>query len=618
MGWIFEGLERSEDERRYGDRELIQRSIKRLAPYRRQIAISSVTTIALTLISLTAPIIFANLIEIFNVVDLSAVSTGTVLFAGVVYLILFVSSWIGDYIINIQVARMVPYFMVTLRGDIFDALQKQDMKFFDKHRSGRLNARVSSDAADYGGAVSIVLTVVGQLFIIVGVFIVLFLLNQPLAILASLVVPILVIASVLFRKIARSTAMSFRKVHASVNAAMAESVNGIQVSKSFGAESDSLDDFKLINEKHYRAGFRRTASMMLFFPFVGLLSAMATVVVLYAGGQAALSGSSLITAAYLYIFIRYLNNFFFPVTQLISFYAQIQSGFAAFERILQVIDEEPSVKDQGNILKKIIEGKIEFQNVDFSYVEDAPVLSNFSLTIKPGEHLAIVGHTGAGKTSIITLLTRFYEFQDGKILIDGTHIRDYKLKEYRQHLGIVLQTPFLFNGNILENISYGRKNATEEDLQRALRVSRVDELLEYLKDGLQTSVGEGGSLLSTGQRQLISFARALLADPKILILDEATSSVDAYTESMIQESLEELIKGRTSIVIAHRLSTVKNADRIIVIDKGAILEEGTHDELLALNGEYSTLYNTYFKHQEVDWSPNGISELHLAKMTHNP
>ncbi|MCK4849600.1 MAG: ABC transporter ATP-binding protein, partial [Candidatus Heimdallarchaeota archaeon] len=391
-------------------------------------------------------ILFANLINLLSVMDLSTVSTGAVLFVGVLYLILFVSSWIGHYIISIQVAKLVPYFMVTLRGDIFDALQKQDMKLFDKHRSGKLNARVSSDAADYGGAVSIVLTVVGQFFIIIGVFLVLFLINQPLALLASLVVPILLIASLLFRKIARSTAMSFRKVHASVNAAIAESVNGIQVSKSFGAESDSLKDFKVINQKHYRAGFRRTASMMLFFPFVSLLSALATVVILYVGGQTVLSGQGILTAAYLYIFIRYLNNFFFPVTQLISFYAQIQSGFAAFERILQVIDEEPSVKDQGTIVKDEILGKIEFQNVDFAYEKDAPVLKNFSLTIKPGEHIAIVGHTGAGKTSIISLLTRFYEFQNGKILIDGTHIRDYKLKSYRQHLGIVLQTPFLFNG----------------------------------------------------------------------------------------------------------------------------------------------------------------------------
>ncbi|MHA2054838.1 MAG: ABC transporter ATP-binding protein [Candidatus Hodarchaeales archaeon] len=618
MGWIFNGVETKDEERKYSDRELIRRSINRLAPYKREIAISSAATVALTIISLAGPIIFGTMIEKLGVVNIPESATGWIIFLGVIYLLLFVSSWIGDYIINIQVAKMVPYFMVTLRGDIFDALQKQDMKFFDKHRSGKLNSRVSSDAADYGGAVSIVMTVLGQFLIILFVFIVLFAINPPLALLASLVIPILAIASFIFRKVARSTSMAFRKVHASVNAAMAESVNGIQVSKSFGVESESLEDFRKINKQHYRAGFRRTASMMLFFPFVNLLSALSVVAILFVGGEAALSGQGLITAAYLYIFIRYLNNFFFPITQLINFYAQIQAGFAAYERILQVIDTEPSVQDLGNIEKESIIGEIEFQNVDFSYVEEAPVLTNFSLKIKPGEQLAIVGQTGAGKTSIISLLTRFYEFQNGKILIDGTHIRDFKLKSYRQHLGIVLQTPFLFNGTILENITYGRKNASKEDLRQALRISRVEEILEYLKDGLDTPVGEGGSLLSTGQRQLISFARALLADPKILILDEATSSVDAYTESIIQESLEQLLKGRTSIVIAHRLSTVKNADRIIVIDHGKIIEEGSHDALLAQGGEYSTLYNTYFKHQEVDWSPEDISEIPQAQITYNP
>jgi ABC-type multidrug transport system fused ATPase/permease subunit len=618
LGWIFEGLERSDDERRYSDRELISRSLKRLAPYKRQILISSSAMVALTIFGLTLPLIFASLIEILDTPILSEVPVLILVFAGAIYLVLWVLNWVGDYIINIQVAKLVPYFMVTLRGDIFDALQKQDMKFFDEHRSGRLNARVSSDAADYGGAVSIVMTVVGQLLIVISVFLVLALFNLQLALISSLVVPILGIASILFRKIARSTSMAYRKVHASVNAAMAESVNGIQVSKALGVEAETLEEFKKINQQHYRAGFRRTSSMMLFFPFVSLLSALATVAILLVGGEAALSGQGLITAAYLYIFLRYLNSFFFPITQLINFYAQIQAGFAAFERILQVIDTEPTVKDLGNIEKGTIKGKIEFQNVDFSYVPEAPVLTDFSLTIQPGEKLAIVGHTGAGKTSIIALLARFYEFQDGKILIDGTHIRDYKLKSYRQHLGIVLQTPFLFNGTILENITYGRKNASEEDFNQAMRISRVDEILEYLKDGLKTSVGEGGSLLSTGQRQLISFARALLADPKILILDEATSSVDAYTESMIQESLEELMKGRTSIIIAHRLSTVKNADRIIVIDHGKIIEEGTHEELLMKEGEYATLYNTYFRHQEVDWSPDEIAEPAKAEITYNP
>jgi ABC-type multidrug transport system fused ATPase/permease subunit len=288
-----------------------------------------------------------------------------------------------------------------------------------------------------------------------------------------------------------------------------------------------------------------------------------------------------------------------PITQFVGIYAQIQAGFASFERILEVLDNEPEIQDTGNISLEKIEGEIEFKNIDFYYTAASPVLRDFSLKIKPGERLAIVGHTGAGKTSIISLITRFYEFQKGKILIDGEDIRNIHLKSYRKHLGIVLQTPLLFYGTIEENIHYGRRDATEADLERTLEISRVNEILEYLKDGLQTQVGEKGELLSTGQRQLVSFARALLADPRILILDEATSAVDAYTESIIQESLEELMKGRTSIVIAHRLSTVKTADRIIVLDHGKIIEEGTHNNLLSQGGEYATLYNTYFKHQEI-------------------
>ncbi len=618
MGWIFEGIERSDDERKYSDRELISRSLKRIQPYKRPIVISTCTVIVLSITSLLGPLIFANMIDNLRSPQITDYLIWIIFTGGLLYFLLSILNWVGDYIINIQIARLVPDFMVTLRGDIFDALQKQDMKFFDKHRSGGLNSRVSSDAGDYGGAVSIVLTVAGHFFTLSLVFIILTLINLPLALISASVVPLLLILSYLFRKIARRTSMSFRKAHALVNAAIAESISGIQVSKSFGVETESLREFKDINQKHFKTGFRRGISMMSFFPVVSLIASFGTVIILLAGGTSAIEKLGFISAGTLYIFISYLDRFFFPVTQLVNFYAQIQAGFAGYERILQVIDSEPEVKDLGNVAIENIDGKIEFQNIYFEYIKGTPVLSNFSFTVKPGENLAIVGHTGAGKTSIISILARFYDFQSGKILIDGINIRDITLKSYRKQLGIVLQTPFLFNGTIEENITYGRKDATEQDFKKALQISRVDEILEYMKDGLKTHVGEGGSLLSTGQRQLVSFARALLADPKILILDEATSSVDAYTESIIQESLEELMKGRTSIVIAHRLSTVKNADRIIVLDKGKIIEEGTHDELLIQGGEYATLYNTYFKHQEVTWAPTDIATYPSIESTPPP
>ncbi|MFW9994775.1 MAG: ABC transporter ATP-binding protein [Candidatus Odinarchaeota archaeon] len=602
MGWIFEGIEQEDRERNYSDKELILRSFKRLAPFKRTFFVSTFTMIFATLSGLASPIIFALLIDVLQDPNALELSSMIVVAGAFGYLLMTVLNWVVDYIINLQFAKLVPDFMVTLRGDIFDALNKQDMKFFDNHRSGQLNSRVSSDAAQYGGAVSIVLTLFGQFFVLIMIFIVLALINFPLALIAALVIPVLLIVSAIFRKIARIASMSFRRAHGEINAAMAESVNGIRVSKSFGTEVESLEDFKKINKKHYAAGFRQSFSMVSFFPTIELISAIGTVVILFIGGRTAILELGL-TAGTVYLFITYLGRFFFPVTQLVNYYANIQAGFAGFERILQVVDAEPEVKDTGILEVDKIHGKIEFKNVDFAYVPNQPVLQEFSLMIEPGEKLAIVGHTGAGKTSIINILARFYEFQGGQILIDGIDIRDIKLKSYRKHIGLVLQKPFLFSGTVEENIRYGRQDASEEDVINALRIVKADEILEYLNDGLKSKVGEGGSLLSTGTRQLVSFARALLADPKILILDEATSSVDAYTESIIQESLEELMKGRTSIVIAHRLSTVKDADRIIVMDHGKIIEEGNHEELLDKGGEYATLYDTYFRHQEITWDP---------------
>jgi len=287
-----------------------------------------------------------------------------------------------------------------------------------------------------------------------------------------------------------------------------------------------------------------------------------------------------------------------------TFFPQLSAGMAAYERILEIIDSEPYVKQNPEAIDVgELEGNISFENVDFCYIEGEWVFKNFNLNIKKGEKVAIVGHTGAGKTSIVSLLTRYYEFQGGSIKIDGNDIRNMTLDSFRRNLGNVQQDTFLFSGTIEENIRYGRRDASEEDLLEAIRAVHAEELIEYLPKGLQTQVGERGKSLSAGQRQLISFARALLTNPKILILDEATSSVDAYTEAIIQEALEVLLSNRTSIIIAHRLSTVINADRIIVMEKGKIIEEGTHDYLLTQKGKYANLYKQYFEHQSLDWHP---------------
>ncbi|HKZ41268.1 MAG TPA: ABC transporter ATP-binding protein, partial [Candidatus Hodarchaeales archaeon] len=431
----------------------------------------------------------------------------------------------------------------------------------------------------------------------------LFLVSSHLASYVLLVVPFVGGFTIVFRKLARRVSRIYRKSEAQINSSISESVEGIQIAKSYGREKAVLERFQKVNLVNYRAGLRQTLTMMLLFPTIDLLLGITILAILSIGGAAALAGQYGLSGANLYLFVMYLNTFFYPLMTMASFYGQLQSGFAAFERIATVLDAEPEVKQTGNTVLTGLDGDIKFENVSFSYNEKAQVLENFSLHIKPGEKLAIVGHTGAGKTSIINLIARFYEFQSGRLLVDDNDIRTLSLESYMSFLGIVQQDPFLFAGSVEENIKYGRSGASEDDVLKAIRSTKVDEFLKYLPEGLQTDVQERGKRLSTGQRQLVCFARALLADPRILILDEATSSVDAYTESIIQQALETLMEQRTSIVIAHRLSTVVNADRIIVLDHGKIIEEGSHEYLLTKKGKYQELFETYFKHQAPDWEP---------------
>ena len=388
---------------------------------------------------------------------------------------------------------------------------------------------------------------------------------------------------------------------AAVSAHIQETISGIAVAKAFRQEQAAYDEFLAVNEQSFRINRRTGYVFTAIFPILNMLAGAGTAALVYFGGLIVWNGA--ISAGTWYLYIQGIRLFWFPLTSIASFWSQFQLGLAAAERVFALLDAEPRVVQTGAVQLPAIRGEIRFENVNFQYNEGEPVTQNFSLTIRPGETLALVGHTGSGKSSLGKLVARFYEFQGGVLSIDGHDIRTLDLAGYRARLGIVTQTPFLFDGTVLENIRYGRPEAADDEVRQTARLVGGGDWINGLSQGLETQVGERGGSLSMGQRQLVALARVLLQNPSIFILDEATASIDPLTETLIQEGLEVVLhlSGRTSIVIAHRLSTIKSADRIIVLREGRILEEGDHEALLARGGHYAELYNTYFRHQSLDY-----------------
>jgi ATP-binding cassette subfamily B protein len=386
---------------------------------------------------------------------------------------------------------------------------------------------------------------------------------------------------------------------ADVNAMIFETVAGIAIAKNFRREGTVYDDFVDVNERSYRINMRRGFVLANVFPVLNCVAGVGTGVLVYFGGLATVQGAIYLGAWYL--FLQSVEAFFFPLINLASFWSQVQAGLSAIERVFALIDYESTVVQIGSESVDRVEGEIRFEGVCLRYRGGAVVLPSLDLHIRPGESVALVGHTGAGKSSIARLVARFYEFQEGRLTIDGRDVRRLDLVQYRRHLGIVPQTPFLFNGTVLENIRYARPEASEAAVLEMASGIGGGEWLAALPDGLQTSVGERGTNLSMGQRQLVALARVLVQQPEIFILDEATASVDPFTEAEIQEALELILGRSTSIIIAHRLSTVRAADRILVLSEGRVIEEGSHDTLMAAGGHYAELYDTYFRHQSPDY-----------------
>ena len=595
MGF-YEGLNEEKYDRQYKDRDLASRILGYFTAQRKRAAVIVILTILLAVITAAQPVIISKGLDTLKTIPSLAAS----LLIGGIVLFIGVADWGLNWVRRRLTVRTVGDVVLNLRLLAFRAAVEHDLSFYDQFSSGRIVSRINTDTSSLGELVIIITDVSAQILnaILLGIIIVRTEWRLSLVLFAFL--PFIFLLALLFRRMARKVTKSGMQAMADVNSAIKETVSGIAIAKNFRQETGIFETFNVANRTSYRVNVWRGFILALVWPVLNALVGIATAALVYAGGLSAAQGA--VTIGAWYLFIISMGRFFDPVMNLSAFWSNIQSGLSAAERIFALMDAEPNVIQTEKRDVQKLKGEVRFENVTFSYAENEPVLIDFSLTIHPGENLAIVGHTGAGKSSLAKLIARFYEFQSGRLLLDGADIRTFNLQQYRQQLGIVSQVPFLFSGTVAENIRYAcpaPECVTNADILSMAHKIGDGEWLETLPNGLETVVGERGSMLSMGQRQLVALLRVLMQKPAIFVLDEATASIDPFTEWQIQQALSMILAESTSILIAHRLSTVKAADRIIVIEKGRILEEGSHDGLLGQDGHYASLYNTYFRHQSL-------------------
>ena len=483
----------------------------------------------------------------------------------------------------------------ALRRDLFEHLQKLSVAFFDRHTAGELMSRLTNDIDAINQAVSQnVVSLIASVLSLLGIIIAMFVLNPYLAISALIVVPIMFWFTNFIARYTRKGFRDLQKELGEINSVMEESISGQRVVKAFRRSETAIERFRASNEKVYQAGVYANTYALMLMPLTWVLGNFFIIVLVGLGGYLALKG--LATIGMIATFIGYAQGFLQPLRQLANMYNSIQAALAGAERVFEIIDTQAEVDNASDSpLPASVRGEVSFTDVSFGYLPETPIIKNMTLQARAGQTIALVGPTGAGKTTLINLLTRFYEINSGSISIDGKDIRDISKDDLRRKLGIVLQDTFLFADTVMENIRYGRLDATDEECIQAAKLADADHFILQLPQGYQTRLSERASNLSQGQRQLLSIARAILADPSILILDEATSSVDTRTEARIQKSLLRLMEGRTSFVIAHRLSTIRDADNVIVIKDGEIVEQGTHGQLLEAKGFFHKLYISQFK-----------------------
>ncbi len=583
-----------EEQKEVLKKDTLIRLFKYLLGYKKQIAGALLLTGTIIAITLVNPLIIQRAI---NVNLTNGDWKGLLVLAGIafaMYIYYLVALKCRMKIMQIMTNKI----LVTIREDLYNHIQTLGFGFFDSRPTGKILARIVGDVNGLKDVLNnAVITFIPDLIKIIAVAVIMFILDVKMALAGLLMVPVLGTIMVLIQRVSHKRWQKHRKKSSNLNAFLHEDLSGMKIVQSFTAEKEAKADFDILTDEHCTTFIDAVRINDMFGPSVDICTAIATFLLYFAAirwcGIDTTAEAGTITA-----FAFYLSMFWSPIRNLASFYNQLVTNISAAERVFEIMDTEPELYDKQNVgILPEIEGEVRFDNVSFAYADDieTQVLHDVSFTAKPGETIALVGPTGAGKTTVVNLVSRFYDAVEGRVLVDGHDVKDVSLASLREQMGVMTQENFHFSGTVRENIRYGKLDATDEEIIEAAKAVNAHDFIMQLENGYDTELSDGGSTLSSGQKQLLAFARTMVSKPRILILDEATSSIDTHTEMLVQQGIENMLRGRTSFVIAHRLSTIKKADRIFVIDHGCIQESGSHEELIAKKGQYYELYQAQFR-----------------------